>query len=87
MGHNDIRDTFFKLKHDVCYDVEVEPTHQLLHVESFVHKTTSTDKNARLNIKVSGLWEPEFSRFLFDVMILNPLAFRPEKVRSGVQAS
>ena len=58
MRHNQIRDNFAKLMQDVCYDVTVEPTLQLLQGESFIHKTTSTDENARLNIKATGLGSP-----------------------------
>ena len=42
--------------HDVCYDVEVELTLLLLQGESFKHKTTSTDENARQVIEANGLW-------------------------------
>ena len=36
LRHNEIRDTFAKIIHDVCYDVDVEPTLQLLRRESFI---------------------------------------------------
>ena len=39
-----LRDTFAKIMHDVCYDVEAEPILQLLQGESFIHKSTSTDE-------------------------------------------
>ena len=51
MRHNEIRDTFAKIMEDVCYDVEAEPTHQS---EFFIHKTTSTYENPRLDIKAYG---------------------------------
>ena len=68
MRHNEIRDTFAKIMHDICYDVEVE-----LQGESFIHKTTSTHENARLDIKANGLYGSRFSRYFFDVMIFNSL--------------
>ena len=66
--------TFAKIMQAVCYDAELEPTLQLLQGESFIHKTTSTDENARPEIKANGLWGSRFSRCFFDVKIFNPLA-------------
>ena len=42
--------------------------------ESFVHKTTTTEDEARLDIKANGLWDSRFCRTFFDVKIFNPLA-------------
>ena len=44
MRHNEIRESFNKIKNDVCYDNEVEPTLQLLQGESFIHKTNEMMK-------------------------------------------
>ena len=55
VGHKEIRDTFDKMMHNVCYDVEVESILQLLQSESFIHKTIRTDENARLDIKAMGV--------------------------------
>ena len=74
MRHIEIRDTFDKIMHDVCFDVEVERTLQLLQGESFIHITTSTDKNPRLDIKTNGLWRSWFSGYFFDAKIFNPFA-------------
>ena len=41
---------------------------------SFVHKTTTTEDEARLDIKANGLWDSRFCRTFFDVKIFNPLA-------------
>ena len=51
----EIRDNFAKIIYDVCF-FEVEPTLQLLHGKSFIHKTTSTDEKAQIDIKANGLW-------------------------------
>ena len=72
--HNEIRDTFANIMKKVCYDVELEPKLQPLEGESFDKKTTTTDDEARLDIKANGLWETRFSRTYFDVKIFNPLA-------------
>ena len=76
MRDNEVQGTFSKSIHanSNCYDVEVEPILQLLQGESFKHKTTSTDENARQDIKANGLWGSRFSRYFFDVKIFNPIA-------------
>ena len=56
MRHKKFRDIFAKIMHDVCYYVEVEPTLQLLQGKSFIHKTTRTNENSQLDIKVNGLF-------------------------------
>ena len=72
--HNDIRDSFANLLNEVCDDVEIEPYLQPLQGESFTNKTTSTEDDARLDIKANGLWENRFSKTFFDVKIFNPHA-------------
>ena len=42
--------------HDECYEVEVEPSLQLLEGKRFYNKSNGTDDNARLDIKTKGLW-------------------------------
>ena len=74
MRHNEIRDTFASVMKEVCYDVEIEPKLQPLEGESFVHKTTTTEDESRLDIKANGLWDSRFCRTFFDVKIFNPLA-------------
>ena len=65
MRCNEIRDTFAEIVRDLCYDVEVEPTLQLLQGESFKHKTASTDENARLDNQANGLWSFRFISSFF----------------------
>ena len=74
MRHDEMRDNFAELMRDVCYDVEIEPKLQTLEGESFERKTTSTEDEARLDIKASGLWESRFCRTFFDVKVFNPHA-------------
>ena len=59
--------------HDVSCDFAVEPTLHALQCESFIHKTTSTDENAQLDVKTNGLWGSRFRRYFFDVKIVDPL--------------
>ena len=52
----EIRDTFIELLEKFCHDVETEPHLMPLQGASFDSKSTSTDDNVRLDIKVNGLW-------------------------------
>ena len=74
LRNNKIRDTFATLLDEVCHDVEIDPKIQSLESENFHNKTTTTEDDARLNIKANGLWGGRFSRTIFDVKILNPHA-------------
>ena len=78
MRHNEFRDTFAFVMKEVCYDVEIEPKLQPLEGESFVHKTTTTEDEARLDVKANGLWDSRFCRTFFDVKIFNPLEHVPK---------
>ena len=49
--HNDIRDSFANLLNEVCDDVEIEPCLQTLQGEAFANRTTTTDDDARLDIR------------------------------------
>ena len=71
--HNQIRDTFANLINEVCHDVEIEPKLQALQCESFVNNSTTTEDEARLDIKGS-LWSSRVSRAFLDVKIFNPHA-------------
>ena len=55
MRRNEIPDISSKIIQDVCYDVDVDPTLQLLQGKTFVPKTTRSDENVRLDIKANGL--------------------------------
>ena len=74
MRHNEIRYTFANLMKDVCSAFELEPKLQPLEGKSFDNKTTTTENEARLDIKANGLWETRFNRTFFDVKIFNPHA-------------
>ena len=66
LRHNEIRDTYATLLDEVYHDVEIEPKLQSLESESFHNKTTTTEDDARLDIKAIGLWGGRFSRTFFD---------------------
>ena len=60
MRHNEIRDTFATVMNGVCYDVEIKPELQASKFECFVHITTTTEDEARLNIKGNGFCDSRF---------------------------
>ena len=65
---------------EVCHDVEIEPKPQPLQGESFVNNSTTTEDEARLDIKANGLWGSRFSRVFFYVKIFNPHAKTSRKL-------
>ena len=68
LRNNEIRDTFTNLMNEVCHDVEIEPKRQPLQGESFVNNSTTTEDEARLEIKANRLWGSRISR----AFTLNP---------------
>ena len=74
MRYNEIRDTFGTLISKVCFDVKIEPKLQSLQGESFVNNSTTIDEDARVDVKVNGLWGSRLSRTFFDVKVFNPHA-------------
>ena len=72
--HNEICGTFATILDEVCHDVELEPKLQSLEGESSHNKTTTTEDDARLDIKDNGLWGGRFSRTFFDVKIFKSRA-------------
>ena len=72
--HDEIKNTFASFMDEVCHDVEIEPHLQSLQGESFDNRTTTTEDDARLDIKANGLWGSRFCKTFFDVKIFNPHA-------------
>ena len=57
MRHNELHYSFANFLSDVCHDVEIEPYLQPLQGETFALKSTTSDDDARLDIKANGIWE------------------------------
>ena len=72
LRHNEIRDVFANLMDDVCHDVQIDPKLQSLDGEIFSSNSTTTDDDARLDIKANGLWGSRFNSTFFDVKIFDP---------------
>ena len=51
LRHNELRNLFAKLMDDVCHDVQIEQTLQSLDGQIISSNSTTTDDDARLNIK------------------------------------
>ena len=79
MRHNRIRDTFAKMMHDVCYDVDFELTLQLLQADFFNFKTTSTDENAWLDYIANDLGGPKLEVISSTWRSLNNLSSHARK--------
>ena len=56
---------------DVCHDNQIEPKLQSLDGEIFLSNSTTTDDDARLDIKANGQWGSRFNRTFFDVKTFN----------------
>ena len=65
---------------EVCHDVEIEPKLQPLQGESFVNNSTTTEDEARLDIKANGLRGSRVSRAFIDVKIFNAHAKTSRKL-------
>ena len=72
---------FAKLQGDVCNVVEIVPNLQPLQVETF-DQISSTEDEARLDIKANGFFDLKFSRTFFNVKIFNPFAISKTSSRS-----
>ena len=72
--HDDIGDFFPNLLNEVCDDVEVDACLQTMQGETFANRNTTTDDNARLDIKANGFFDSRFSRKFFDVKVFSPYA-------------
>ena len=81
ISYNEIRDTLANFMNEVCHDVEIEPKLQPLQGESFVNNSTTTEDEARLDIKANGLWGSRFGRAFFDVNFFNTHAETSGKLR------
>ena len=78
--HNEIRDTFGNLMNEVSRDVEIEPKLQPLQRESLINNSTTTEDEARLDIKANRLWDLRLSRSFFDVKIFKLHAKQSRKL-------
>ena len=59
---------------EVCHDVCVEPTLQLITCEVLSNATAISDDGARLDIAANGFWGGRSERAFFDVRVFNPHA-------------
>ena len=75
--HNEVRNLLASCLRKVACDTTIEPLLQPLSGEVFHRRTTTTDQDARLNIKASGFWVGGGGgprKHVFFVRVLNPFA-------------
>ena len=60
---------FTNLLNEVFNDVEIELCFQILQGETFANRSTTTDDDARLDIKAIGFLDSSFSRTFFYVSV------------------
>ena len=70
--HNEIRDLQAELLDMVCYDVEIEPSLQVLTGEE-LNRGANTAPDARLDVHCRGFWERQRAAF-FDIRVCHPNA-------------
>ena len=71
--HNELHDFTASFLTEVCHNVVVEPSFQLLNGENFLYRSANTDSEARLDVKAGGFWNRGQDAF-FDVRDFNPYA-------------
>ena len=71
LRHNAIRDITAQFLTEVYPSVGLEPQLQLLSGETFQHKTSSTDDQARLDIQAQNFWDNSNRTTFFDVRVFN----------------
>ena len=72
--HNEVRNLLASCLRKIGCDTTVEPQLQRLSGEVFHRHTTTTDQEARLDIKSSGFWGEGSEEAFFDVRVFNPFA-------------
>ena len=72
--HNELRDIIANLLKEVCTDVTMEPSSQLLPGEVLDMRTSISWEEARLDISARGFWGSRFEQAFFDVRVFNPSA-------------
>ena len=72
--HNEVRNLLASCLRKAGCDTTIEPQLQPLSGEVFLRQTTTTDQEARLDIKANGFWGEGSEEAFFDVRVFNPFA-------------
>ena len=82
--HNELRDLTTSLLTEVCNDVCVEPTLQLITTEVMTRHTANTTEGVRLDVAVNGFWGGRYERSFLDVRVsLIPPPTRTHQLRNA----
>ena len=68
--HNEVQDLLATLITEVCHGMATEPLLSSLTGEIFHQQTTTTDDDARLDIRARGFWGNQAENTFFDVNVL-----------------
>ena len=71
--HDEVRDLTAQMLGEVCHDIRVEPVLNPTNRRTFVHQSTNTSEDARVDVSARGFWTRGQYAFL-DVRIFNPMA-------------
>ena len=65
----------------------MKPMLQPLEGEFFVHKTTTIEEEARIDIEANGFWDSRFCRTFFDAFFESTsyATIMPERYQRGIQ--
>ena len=72
LRHNELHDLTGEPLSQMCHNVTTEPHLKPLSGEEMRYNTAITKENARLDLKVSGVWGDRFHTTFFNVHVLNP---------------
>ena len=72
--HNEVRNLLASCIRKAGCETAIEPPLQRLSGEQFTRPSTTTDDEARLDIKAAGFWGDGYEEAFFDVRVFNPFA-------------
>ena len=72
--HHETRDLLADVMTEACNSVAIDPLLTPVNGRTFLHSSTTTDANARVDIVAGGVWGGRFEGALFDVCVFNAFA-------------
>ena len=69
LRHDETRDLLADVMTETCNSVAVEPILAPVDDRTFQQPSTTTDRNARVDIVAGGVWGSRFDRAFFDVCV------------------
>ena len=72
--HNELHDIAAAFLSDICHNISIEPTLQLLSGEHFQYRSANVEDGARLDVSAESFWGRDRRLAYFDIKVFNPLA-------------